>query len=183
MKDGTRWSEKDENIIMSIPRKDIDLYKLSVELDRSVGAICKKIRVIRGFDLRTDIIGSKRRAINFYNLIKLRCKALTAKNKCYENIELEVSKDDFIKWFIPKDFKGCSIDRINNLKNYSLDNMQVISLSENIRKDKIKSKNGYCECFKCKEIKPIEEFAKDKRRLNGHSTICKKCDAKRKKEN
>ena len=50
-----------------------------------------------------------------------------------------------------------------------------------IRKDKVKAKNGMCQCYVCKEIKPLSLFVTDKRRKNGHATICKECDNKRRK--
>ena len=181
MKHKTHWSEQDENLLKTIDKNEIDLYKLSEILNRSVGSVCKKLRLLRGLDLRNHIIGTKRRAVNHYNLMVRRCKANNPKDECYKNIYVEVSKDDFVKWFMSKDFKGCSVDRIDKSKNYTLDNMQVISLAENIRKDKVKEQNGFCECYRCKQVKPVREFAKDKRRSTGHSTICKKCDSERKR--
>ena len=182
MKKNVKWTKEEENILKNIPRKELNIYKLSEILDRSTGSICKKIYTLLGYDLRNQIIGSKRRAINHYNLMLKRCNSLNKKDLCYKNINVKITKEEFIKWFMPKDFKGCSIDRIDRNKDYELQNMQVIPLSENISKDKIKAKDGYCECFRCKQVKPIEEFAVDKRRANGHATICKKCDVERKKK-
>ena len=91
-----------------------------------------------------------------------------------------IPKDEFVKWFMENDFEGASVDRIDNKGDYSMDNIQLIPLAENIAKDKQKAVNGFCPCYVCGEIKPLELFAVDKRRQNGHSTICKKCDSKRK---
>ena len=91
-----------------------------------------------------------------------------------------INKDVFIEWFMRHDFEGASVDRIDKTKDYSLDNIQLIPLADNIRKDKVKAKDGMCECYMCKQIKPLELFAKSKRRQNGRSTICKECDSKRK---
>lgn len=81
------------------------------------------------------------------------------------------------------DFSGCSVDRIDNTKDYTLDNIQMISITDNIRKDKVKAHDGICECYSCHIIKPLNEFAKDKRRANGHSTCCKQCDNLRRRKN
>ena len=101
------------------------------------------------------------------------------KNRNYEGVKMLIDKDEFVEWFMANDFEGASVDRIDKNKDYSMDNIQLIPLDENIRKDKVKGKNGVCECYMCKQVKPLELFAKDKRRKNGHSTICKSCDVKR----
>lgn len=175
------WTKEEENIILDFGNKEINLYELSSTLDRTIGSVCKKVYKLTGKDLRNQIIGSRRRAVNHYKLMLRRCNSNNKKDKGYKNISVLVSKDDFIEWFMPKDFKGCSVDRIDNTKDYTFDNMQVISIKENIAKDKVKAKDGFCECFVCKEVKPIELFAVDKRRQNGHTTICKSCDNKRRK--
>lgn len=129
------------------------------------------------------IIGSRRRANNRYNAIVSRIRGYNNKKSgSYVGIKLLVSREEFISWYMPKDFAGASVDRINAKKHYSLDNMQVIPLRENIRKDKIKAKDGSCICCVCKQIKPISEFCVDKRSWNGHSTICKECERERCRE-
>lgn len=131
-------------------------------------------------DLRYKSIGHPHRAESRYYMILNRLKRTDrTKNKHYKNITMEISKEEFIQWFIERDFPGCSVDRIDNTKNYTLDNIQMISLADNIRKDKVKAHDGKCECCRCKKIKPLEEFAKDKRRANGYTTICKQCDNRR----
>lgn len=75
-----------------------------------------------------------------------------------------------------------SVDRLDNSKNYEINNIQFIELSENIRKDKTVFKDGKGTCFSCKETKIETDFSKDKRRLNGLSNICKPCDSERNKK-
>lgn len=82
---------------------------------------------------------------------------------------------------MPLDFEGCSVDRMDNNGHYESGNLQVISIADNIRKDKTKAKNGFCVCYTCKETKPLESFCKDKRRLNGYSTQCLECERNRRK--
>ena len=132
-------------------------------------------------DKRYCIIGSRHRALSRYYMILNRLKNTDrARNRNYHGVKMLIDRDTFINWFMVNDFEGASVDRIDNTKNYSLDNIQMIPLSENRVKDKIKAKDGMCECYMCKEVKPIESFAKDKRRKNGYATICKRCDSKRK---
>lgn len=128
-------------------------------------------------------IHSRRRASNKYNAILSRVRGYgNAKNKSYKKIEIKVNREDFIKWYMPLDFEGASVDRIDKNGDYELSNMQVIPLRDNIRKDKIKEHDGLCECYRCHKTKPISQFVKDKRRLNGHSTICIECEKERCKE-
>ena len=131
-------------------------------------------------DKRYLCIGGKHRALSRYYMILNRIKTShRSRSLCYKNVRMLIDKDTFVKWFMENDFEGCSVDRIDKNKDYSLDNIQMIPLPENIRKDRVKAKDGFCECYKCKEIKPLDSFAKDNRRQNGHSTICKKCDNER----
>ena len=125
-------------------------------------------------------IHSRRRANNKYNSILSRVRGYwKQKNKCYSNIKLKISRDEFIDWYMPLDFEGASVDRIDKNGDYELSNMQVIPLEDNIRKEKLKERNGLCECYRCHKVKPINEFVIDKRRINGHSTICKECEKER----
>lgn len=126
------------------------------------------------------IVGSYRRANHRYNNIVNRIRHTQhKKNHSYQDVELKVSRSEFIKWFMPLDFFGASVDRIDKTKHYELSNMQVIPLSDNIRKDKVKAKDGKCECYVCHQTKPLIDFCKDKRRGNGHSTICLQCERNR----
>lgn len=133
-------------------------------------------------DNRYSSIGGRHRAESRYCMLLNRIKnAHRRKNSCYKNVKVLIDKETFVKWFMENDFKGCSVDRIDKTKDYSIDNIQMIPLDENIRKDKVKARNGFCECYRCKQTKPLEFFAKDKRRKNGHSTVCKECDNARRR--
>lgn len=131
-------------------------------------------------DDRHRIIGGRHRAAGRYAMIVHRLNHTNEKkNSCYEGIKLLIDREVFINWFMENDFEGASVDRIDPTKDYTLDNIQLIPLAENIRKDKVKAKNGVCECYKCKQVKPLEYFSKDSSRQNGHSTLCRSCDSKR----
>lgn len=128
-------------------------------------------------------VGCRRRANNKYNAILSRLNTTTRdKNKAYVGVELRVTRGDFIAWYMPLDFEGASVDRIDKSGHYELSNMQVIPLKENIRKDKIKAHEGICECCRCHIVKPLSDFNKDKRRLSGYSTICIECERQRGRE-
>lgn len=128
-------------------------------------------------------IGSRRRANNKYNGILSRlCNIDRKKNTHYNGVKLKVSREDFINWYMPLDFDGASVDRIDKNGDYELSNMQVIPLRDNIIKDKVKSKNGFCECYVCRKTKPLVMFTKDNRRTNKHRTICIDCERERGRE-
>ena len=132
-------------------------------------------------DNRHKDIGGKHRALSRYYMILHRINHTdTKKNKHYAGVKMLIDRDTFVDWFMTNDFEGASVDRIDNTKDYSLDNIQLIPISENIAKDRVKAKDGMCECYMCNENKPLEFFAVDKRRKTGRATICKSCDSKRK---
>ena len=133
-------------------------------------------------DKRHKEIGGRHRAQSRYHMIVHRVEnAHLPRNSGYKGILVLVSKDEFIEWFMPRDFPGCSVDRIDNKGHYQLSNMQVIPLTQNIAKDRVIARDGVCRCYSCGNTKPINSFAVDKRRQNGRSTICKACDATRPK--
>jgi hypothetical protein len=121
--------------------------------------------------------------------LNVRCgnglyKSDSKKNKCYENVLIEFSRDQFCIWCydnkeLIKSLKKPSIDRIDVSGNYSIENIRIIELDENIRKDKLISSDGNTVCVTCKESKPLSEFAKDKRVSIGVRTLCKSCDSAR----
>lgn len=74
-------------------------------------------------------------------------KHLQTKNKCkcYKNINIEFTRDEFKLWCLNQQeyilsLKKPSIDRIDSTKHYILNNIQIIELSENIRKKKMGNK-------------------------------------------
>ena len=132
-------------------------------------------------DMRHAQIGGYHRAASRYAMMVYRTKnAHLQRNSCYVGVLVLVSKDEFIEWFIQRDFHGCSVDRIDNSGHYELSNMQVIPLARNMAKERLKHINGMCICFVCKKTKPSNEFAKMKSNIStGLSTICKPCDRAR----
>lgn len=133
---------------------------------------------MRKVDNRHTIIGGRHRALSRWYMIRNRTTNTdTAKNKCYRNIEFALPKDEFVEWFMANDFKGCSVDRIDNTKGYTMDNIQLLTLKENIIKDKPKTvvDNKTC-CTRCGKWVNLTECSKDKRRPTGYASICKLCD-------
>lgn len=62
-----------------------------------------------------------------------------SKNKVYENIKIMFTREQYKEWCwkqknLIESLNRPSIDRINSAKNYSLDNIQIIELKDNIRK-------------------------------------------------
>lgn len=67
----------------------------------------------------------------------LQTEAQLKKNKCYKDIEIKFSREEFKDWVIENtdvlfSLKRPSIDRINSTKHYSLDNIRLIELQYNI---------------------------------------------------
>lgn len=129
---------------------------------------------------------------NAWTNMNIRCGKYTHlqtvdKCKTYSNINILFNRDEFKKWCwsqqkIIESLKKPSIDRINKNKDYTLNNMQIIEICENIRKDKTVFTFVDGKCYSCNNILLLCEFAKDSRRINGLTSICKKCDSNRKKK-
>lgn len=186
-----RWTEEEvafliENYLL------LSYTDLALRLDRSEKSIDGKIyklglsntRHLYRLDHKQTYmtIGSRKRANNKYNAILCRTRGYgNRKNDKYRGVEVKVSRSEFIEWYMPRDFDGASVDRIDPTKGYELSNMQVIPMSLNASKDKVKASDGTCECGVCHEVKPLDQFVRERRRLNGYSTICKSCEAQRSK--
>lgn len=130
-------------------------------------------------DLRYKQVGGRKRAQQRYGMIKHRIENPIGKNSCYVDVKLLIDQETFVKWFQENDFEGCTVDRIDNNKHYEMGNLQTLTKADNIRKDKVIAKEGKCRCYNCGQIKSLDKFVVDKRRLNGHGTSCKPCDNKR----
>jgi hypothetical protein len=112
-------------------------------------------------------------------MIQHRINNPVGRNSGYAGVELRIGREDFIAWFMPRDYAGCSVDRVKVEGHYEIGNIEVIPMPINAIKDRMKAKDGQCECYSCHEIKPLNEFVKDKRRKTGHGTICLVCERER----
>jgi hypothetical protein len=109
------------------------------------------------------------------------------KNDSYKGIIIEFSRKEFKRWCIDNSHmilncKRPSIDRLDKNKNYTLENIQILELEENIRKDKLIPKDGKSTCCRCKEIKDLSLFVKSSKSSTGIVNMCLECERKRAKE-
>lgn len=103
------------------------------------------------------------------------------KNNSYKNINIIFTREEFRDWCIANEsiilsMTRPSIDRLDKSKDYTLSNIQVLELRDNIAKDKTVFTDTIGICFKCGKEKPIEDFVRDSRRRNGRTSICKPCE-------
>lgn len=108
------------------------------------------------------------------------------KCKSYLNVNIEMTREEFKKFCISQEsiivsLSRPSLDRLDNSRGYSLDNIQIIELADNIRKDKIISNGISNTCSMCGDTKDLKLFVVDNRRFHGRSTICKECDNERRR--
>jgi len=111
---------------------------------------------------------------------------LQTAEKClhYTDVKITFTRAQFVDWCNKRKekIKGLerpSIDRIKKDKDYSLYNMQIIELSENIRKERTVFTKTAGRCYLCKLTKSIEDFCNDRRRSNGKTSVCKLCESVR----
>lgn len=68
-----------------------------------------------------------------------------SKNKCYEHIIIQFTREEYKQWCLNQEkhilsLNRPSVDRTNSQKNYTIDNIQIIELVDNIRKKKYGNK-------------------------------------------
>lgn len=132
---------------------------------------------------------TRRRAVGAYKAIVRRCT--DDQRYIKKGVAVKIDLEPFVKWYQEHYFKGCHVDRKNNLGHYELSNIQLISQREhnfklrNDRLDKvgIKESKGMRYCFACESMKPESEFYKKKRKIsegnpNGLDEECKECSRK-----
>lgn len=111
---------------------------------------------------------------------------LRTTDKClrYETVLIKMSREEFKDFCISnkniiESLTRPSLDRIDDKGDYSIGNIQIIELGDNIRKSKMVFKDGVIKCCCCGEIKEFGLFCIDKRLSVGRSTLCKACYNKR----
>ncbi len=134
------------------------------------------------------------RARCIWSTILQRVGSRNGKNKSYKHVKLEMTREEFIKWFsvackkFVEENPGVtpSVDRKNNNKHYSLDNIQIISLAENSKTKpsnrNIHAPDGQAWCALCQQLKPKSEFHKNKAQRGGIASYCRNCMSEVKKE-
>lgn len=105
----------------------------------------------------------------------------SSRNNSYAEINIMFTRSEFANWCRDRwesiqAMRKPSIDRLDKRLDYTLDNMQVIELAENIRKDKTVFRDGYGVCYRCKERKMESMFCVDRRRMNGRTSLCLDCE-------
>lgn len=133
-------------------------------------------------------------ALDVFKAIDRRCKSerYHQDRPKYKNIENKLNKLDFIAWYVKNYFKGCEVDRIDDLKDYSMDNIQLLSKEEHNHKRKIERdgyiKDGLKKCNRCNALKPsiIEFWSTHKKQISiynplGFRGICRECLNKQRK--
>lgn len=72
-------------------------------------------------------VGCRRRAYNRYHFILNRIKnSSNYDNRSYRGAEVRMTVDEFIEWFLPKDFAGCAVERIDKKGHFELSNLKVV---------------------------------------------------------
>lgn len=148
---------------------------------------CKECR--RAIDrLRSKNRSLETKASNIFTGITQRCtnEKRQEERPKYKNITNLLNKDEFIEWYIDGYFDGCEVDRIDDDKDYSIDNIQLLSKAEHNKKSASKRINLDSRSAICTKCQNEYEYTKEnfytKESLIsaynplGIRSTCKKCN-------
>ena len=122
-----------------------------------------------------------------------------AENKCgdapwYANVRVEMTREEWTAWAVPKiklfmdNNPGVSpsVDRIENTGSYRIDNVQIISMYDNVMrqhsKKNVHATEGMAWCGECESYKTVAEFSSNKVKFNGLQGSCKLCTSIRRRK-
>lgn len=109
----------------------------------------------------------------------------------YADVELRMSRDEFISWAIPVLEEWYlknpdvvpTVDRIENSGHYELGNLRFISGTENTHfrgtNRNVHGPEGHAWCSLCKRYLPSEHFSKDASSQHGLQNKCKDCTSQK----
>jgi hypothetical protein len=137
----------------------------------------------------------RQKALTIFQYINKRCNNTRYQEDRpkYKSVENKLNKEEFAEWYTDNYFDGCEVDRIDDNKDYSMDNIQLLSKKEHNHKRKLERdgfvKDGLKKCNRCGEIKSEtkEYFSTHKKQISqynpqGFRGICKECLNKQRKE-
>lgn len=87
-----------------------------------------------------------------------------------------MTEEEFIEWFMVRDYEDCSVDRIESRGHYEISNLQLLHRLEHNTKDHAMTNGPTVVCRVCQQEKPRDQFTREIRRRNGINTICKPCE-------
>jgi hypothetical protein len=129
----------------------------------------------------------KGRANTAWQNLRKRIRAETPRLRCYQGVEVRLTKEEFVEWFLPRytawigEHPGVrpSVDRIDSKGHYELSNLQLISVSQNahkaLRNLHLDLPAGVKRCGRCKEILPSDRFKPAKHGTFGLYGWCIEC--------
>ena len=108
----------------------------------------------------------------------------------YRKISNNMTREEFISWYVKNYFLSCTVDRIDNDKDYELSNIQMLSKKEHNFKKRLDRLGEFTykedvPCSKCGVIKHYSEYFNSVNGVNkynpyGIKAECKKCSRKTK---
>jgi hypothetical protein len=125
------------------------------------------------------------RANSAWNRICQRAGNADGQHPAYAKVELRISREAFVAWFIPEienwlreyPDETPSVDRKDNDGHYEVDNLRIISLSENSRLQpghkNVHRPIGKVWCGQCNDYLPEDQFYRHQNSTTGYQPRCK----------
>jgi len=103
-------------------------------------------------------------------------------------IKIAISREDFLTWYQENSFPHCIVDRIDNELDYSLGNIQMLTLTQHNYKRRldrlaaagVKEPDGHRYCFGCESLLPVGAFGRKRSAISTINPLglrheCKAC--------
>jgi len=129
-------------------------------------------------------------AKNAWHMLNARAGAKYNFSKCYINVEVRMTREEFLEWAIPEyelwlaehPNQTPSIDRADPNGHYEIGNLQILEVQENRRKARHfindHAPEGTKHCGHCEEFLPLSKFNKSCSSKDGLSNHCRICASK-----
>lgn len=99
-----------------------------------------------------------------------------------------MTREEFVAWAIPafrrwrQRYPGerATVDRRDPFGHYELANLRVLSYGENSQLQRVRpnlyAPGGMLWCGKCRQHKPVDQFARNRSLWTGYQSRCKACN-------
>ena len=127
------------------------------------------------------------RARAAYKDMLQRCNNRNGKNPGYANVELQMTREEWLSWSLPLyeeftrihgEHESPSVSRIGDKGHYALGNLEIVKWSEHNKIPHTLVVNGKKKCSACGRNRNADKFTKNRTTPSGLAGQCRDCKKK-----